>query len=569
MANKTWILALPVLAAASPAWAQAPDPTDTWADESSWDIPGEYVVDFDDDTEESAIGSYLTSLGLTFEETELEDETRVQIVQVEPHEMDELDTLRSDARVEGVEPLARVKAFFVPDDPYFAKQWHLSRIGAEQGWSYSTGRGVTVAVIDTGIACEAFDQFHRATDLAETKCVEGKSFVRSARRPNDDHGHGTHVAGTIAQSTNNGLGAAGLAFRARLMPVKVLSADGWGTTAGVADGIRWAADNGAQVINLSLGSPRNSSVLQKAIDHARSRGVIVVAAAGNTGRSVGYPGASEGVIGVSASDANDGLAWFSSRGKGVDVAAPGVNVLQQTICNRGRGGCETFAAFNGTSMASPHVAAAAALLVSLGVNDPLAVEAILTDTARTVDDSDAGRQKYGAGILDAGAAARRTVLIQTGARLLALLAGTFLAFRLARRGGAAGVSPSAGYWLGALVTGVGLLFFAPLFLSRDALWVELLSRPLGDWDLLVGSSIHRFLPLANIAVPLGLSAILLRVKGAQGLLGGLAVGTAAYLASVAVLGQLSTPFGWLVTTLWCGANAAASLWLGALLLRKS
>src|SRR6185295_11289153 len=163
----------------------------------------------------------------------------------------------------------------------------------------------------------------------------------------------------------------------------------WGTTADVADGIRWAADHGAQVINMSLGGPRNSSIQQKAIDYAVSRGVVVVAAAGNTGGRVQYPGASDGVIGVSASDPDDKLAKFSSRGDGVDIAAPGVNVVQQTICKKGREKCEQFSGYNGTSMASPHVAGAAALLVGLGVTDPPAVEAALKRSAWVVDSSDA------------------------------------------------------------------------------------------------------------------------------------------------------------------------------------
>ena len=195
-------------------------------------------------------------------------------------------------------------------------------------------------MIDTGIACEKFGPFDKATDLARTRCVEGYNFVAKSPHANDDHGHGTHVAGTIAQSTNNGIGAAGMAFDARLMPVKVLSQGGWGTTTDVADGIRWAADHGAQVINLSLGGPRNSRILQRAVDYAKKRGVVVVAAAGNSGGAVGFPGGSEGVIGVSALDPADKLARFSSRGPGVDLAAPGVDVVQQTICNGGRDRCE-------------------------------------------------------------------------------------------------------------------------------------------------------------------------------------------------------------------------------------
>src|SRR6185295_6653687 len=169
----------------------------------------------------------------------------------------------------------------------------------------------------------------------------------------------------------------------------------WGTTADVADGIRWAAEHGAQVINLSLGGPRNSSVLQKAIDYAVSRGVVVVAAAGNTGGGVQYPGASDGVIGVSAIGPDDKIAKFSSRGNGVDIAAPGVNVTQQTICKKGREKCERFPAYNGTSMASPHVAGAAALVVGLGVTDPAAVEAALQGSSRVVDTSDAAKKLSG------------------------------------------------------------------------------------------------------------------------------------------------------------------------------
>src|SRR6185295_15106897 len=192
----------------------------------------------------------------------------------------------------------------------------------------------------------------------------------------------------------------------------------WGTTADVADGIRWAAEHGAQVINLSLGGPRNSSVLQKAIDFAVSRGVVVVAAAGNTGGRVQFPGASDGVIGVSASDPDDKIAKFSSRGEGVDIAAPGVKVTQQTICNKGRDKCERFPGYSGTSMASPHVAGAAALVVSLGVTDPVAVEEALRKSARVIDDSDAGQKLYGAGILHAGAAVERVTLHHALVRLL-------------------------------------------------------------------------------------------------------------------------------------------------------
>src|SRR5262249_22489800 len=284
-------------------------------------------------------------------------------------------------------------------------------------------------------------------DLASTECVTGWNFVTRNEHANDDQGHGTHVAGTIAQSTNNGIGGAGLAFHARLMPVKVLNESGWGTTAGGAHGIRWAAEPGAHVINLSLGGPRNSRVLQKAIDYAVSRGVVVVAAAGNTGGRVQFPGASDGVIGVSASDPDDKIAKFSSRGDGVDISAPGVNVTQQTICNKGREKCFNFSSYNGTSMASPHVAGAAALVVSLGVTDPVAVEEALRKGARVVDGSDDGKKLYGAGILQAANAVERVTLRRALVRLAALVAVTLFIARRARKKNANAASPwKLAYW---------------------------------------------------------------------------------------------------------------------------
>src|SRR6185295_3190194 len=156
-------------------------------------------------------------------------------------------------------------------------------------------------------------------DLAGTSCVGGYNFVGKNEIAADDQGHGTHVAGTIAQTTNNGIGVAGLAHCAKLMPVKVLSGRGWGTMADVAEGIRWAADHGAQVINLSLGSSAKSKVVENASTYAYKKGVVVVAAAGNSGKSVGYPAAYEGAIAVSATDNKDSIAWFSSRGPEVAI----------------------------------------------------------------------------------------------------------------------------------------------------------------------------------------------------------------------------------------------------------
>jgi serine protease len=532
-------------------------------DPTAWDIPGEIVVDARDDLDAPSILSLARDYGLSFSPTALEAETKEEIAEVPAGAMAAiLDRLSRDPRVEGAEPLARVRAFYTANDPLLKDQWHMQRIGASRAWDFSTGRGVTVAVVDTGIACETYGPYTKGTDLGETECVGGWNFVTKNEHANDDQGHGTHVAGTIAQSTNNGIGGAGIAFHARLMPVKVLSEQGWGTTADVADGIRWAAEHGAQVINLSLGGPRNSRVLQKAVDYAVSHGAVVVAAAGNTGGRVQYPGASDGVIGVSASDPDDKIAKFSSRGEGVDIAAPGVKVTQQTICNRGRDKCEQFQAYNGTSMAAPHVAGAAALVVGLGVTEPAAVEDALRKSARVVDSSEAGQKLYGAGVLQAADAVERVTFRHALVRLLALLGVTFVIARGARRKNAGAASPwRLGYWLPALAAGPGLFFFAPWILPRVHLAVDLLARPLADADLLVGVSLHRFLPLANALIPFALTAIAFGAKKLRPAIAGFSAGTAAYLASVVILADTAGPFGRLPLIAWCVGNAIVCAWI--------
>lgn len=539
--------------------------------EASEDIPGQFVVDFRDEVGPGDVSAVLTNmLSLSFAPTALEESTRTEIASVPSARVAEvLAKLSADNRVAYVEPLARVHALFVPNDPLLKDQWHLDRIGAPTAWNFSTGRGVTVAVVDTGIACEDHGPFTKGTDLANTTCVEGFNFVNKTSHANDDQGHGTHVAGTIAQSTNNGIGAAGVAFNAKLMPVKVLDGGGSGTTAAVADGIRWAADHGAQVINLSLGGPRPARVLQEAIDHARSKGAVVVAAAGNSGGSVGYPGGSEGVIGVSATGPNDKLASFSSRGPEVDIAAPGVDVVQQTICNGGKGKCERYPAFSGTSMASPHVAGVAAMLVSQGVTAPDAIEKTLKASARVVDSSEGAKKLYGAGILDAAAAVKRTLLTQTSVRLIALIAFAAAAIIAARKNNAAAVGAKLSFWLPALASSVGLLFFAPLIAPLPSVFIEALARPLAELDLLfIGPSLHSYLPLANVLLPFALTALLFGVKRARPAIAGFSIGTAAYLTSVVVLRELASPMGAAVLTAWASINAGACFLLGRFLLRE-
>ncbi len=558
---------VPGLAAADPNDAYGPPPEGVAPNGSSWDVPGAIIIDGEDSLSDSELSSVLDGIkerfpGVTFDATDFDDETRIKIARIAGVSRSAfIDAVDDDERLENVEPLSWVHADMVPNDPMYKDQWHMKTAGAEAAWDFGTGRGVTVAVIDTGIACEDHEGFMKGTDLAETRCVGGWNLIWDHEHANDDHGHGTHVAGTIAQSTDNAVGVTGLAFHARLMPVKVLDKRGWGTNLDVANGIRWAADNGAQVINLSLGGPQNSKILIDAVAHARSRGVVVVASAGNSGGSVGYPGGTEGVIGVSASDQNDKLASFSSRGPGVDIAAPGVDVVQQTICQEGKNKCEIYASWRGTSMASPHVAAAAAMLVGAGVTDPADVEERLAEGARVVDTSPKGKLLFGAGVLDAGASMKK-VAFDYGIARLALL-GVFAALvtMWARTSSKAAGPKGLGFWLTALITGPGLLFFAPLVLSRSAVPIDILARPLADMDLYIGAGLHRLLPLATALVPFGLMLVGFQSRSLRQVAAGAGVGTAAYLGSLLLFREVWAPFGTVLLFVWLGANLLGSLFV--------
>ena len=172
---------------------------------------------------------------------------------------------------------------FVPDDPLFARQWHMEMIHTPEAWHITAGKGAIVAVIDTGVAWKDLPGVAKQVpDLAGTAFTHGETFVSGALKDGlDDHLHGTHVAGTIAQTTHNALGVTGVAYESTIMPLKVLGGDGRGSVPGIANAIRYAADHGAHVINMSLGGPLPSSVLGKAVAYAHEKGVTVVCAAGN------------------------------------------------------------------------------------------------------------------------------------------------------------------------------------------------------------------------------------------------------------------------------------------------
>jgi subtilisin family serine protease len=272
--------------------------------------------------------------------------------------------------------------------------WGINRVHAPSAWPLTEGKGVKVAVIDTGI-----DYTH--PDL--TGSVDGGySAITKTENPADyadDNGHGTHVSGTIA-GHRDGKGVVGVAPKARLYAVKVLDADGSGNLSDVIDGIVWAAKNHMDVANMSLGAPVDSEAMKRAVRFARGSGVVIVAAAGNSGGSVGFPGSYEDTIAVAASDSADKLASFSSRGPEVDFIAPGVDVLSAKM----GGG---FISYSGTSMACPHVTGLAALAVSqgyVGLNGPDGVFAQLKKAATPLPDLTPEMQ--GAGMIDAGKLAR-------------------------------------------------------------------------------------------------------------------------------------------------------------------
>ncbi|WP_453994013.1 S8 family peptidase [Bacillus nitroreducens] len=234
-------------------------------------------------------------------------------------------------------------------------QWNLRMIESEIGWGITQGsEKVKIAIIDTGVDLDHPDLVNRITD--------GYNIVKDNRIPDDDNGHGTHVAGIIASQTNNYEGTAGITWYNPIMPVKVMGEDGYGSTFDIARGIIWATDHGASVINLSLGNYKGSKMLKQAVDYAYRHDVVMVAASGNDDSSQpSYPAAYPHVLSVAAVDLNGDRANFSNYGDYIDVSAPGVTIPSTYID-------EQYAALSGTSMAAPHVAALAALMRSVNPN---------------------------------------------------------------------------------------------------------------------------------------------------------------------------------------------------------
>ncbi len=332
--------------------------------------------------------------------------------------------------VERVTPNYVFDLYIAPNDPYYNEQWNLPLINMEAAWNLSTGAGVTVAVVDSGVNTTR----HRGQDGFGNRLLPGYNAILGIEGSSyDQNFHGTHVAGTIGQETNNGIGVAGVAYNAKIMPVKVFLRSGnFALLSWVVDGIDWAVAHGADIINLSLGGPGDDpdtlelfdlSFLEEAVNAAVAHNVTVIAAAGNDGREkVSYPAAFDAVIAVGAVDYQKQRAPYSNYGPEIDVVAPGGVVAQDPDGDGSPNGGilqETFRQFlgfrffafgwgywflSGTSMATPHVSGVAALIKSKHPDwTPQQIKDALIYTAE--DLGPAGKDaEFGYGLIDAYAA---------------------------------------------------------------------------------------------------------------------------------------------------------------------
>lgn len=559
--------------------------------------PDDILVDLKDDASPDAIERELGIDLVLVDDSGIASETQLYRAHVDPAQRDAILAKlaeRSDVEIaepdavmmippgeaQEVVPVAEPTEPGYPNDPLYPKQWHMRQIGMPEAWKLADGNGVIVAVLDTGVGFETYKKFYELPDLKGIEWVKPYNFVANNKHAADDHGHGSHVTGTIAQVTNNGIGVSGIARNVKIMPLKVLSAGGSGSVAGIADAIRYAADNGAKVINMSLGGAFPSKVLEKAVKYAFDKGVTVVCAAGNDGKGkVGYPAAYPGAIAVAATQDDEATTFYSNWGKEIDIAAPGGNtrdssggrnnpdggVLQNTLDPKDSGK-DGYFAYMGTSMASPHAAGVAALVVGEGVTKPTAVEKILKDTSRKPKTGKYERDRYGAGIIDAPAAikAART---SSGGGGESLVLGVLLAGAVAASVRRKAMGLGIGY-LGGVVVGASGLFFLPQLAPEISTLpvINMLSHGLPAWDQSITGG-HGSMLFFSALIPLGLLAVGYGVPKLRAPLAGLAVGVGAHLMFAAVAGAttVSAP---VMASLWLAVNAAVCVGLARLALRR-
>jgi len=317
------------------------------------------------------------------------DEIGVEVLYIESGDTPENAVMRlqNEGKIDFVEVDAIVAPSFVPNDPSYPNEWHLPKINSPTAWDRTTGTGVTIAILDSGV-----DPTH--PDLAPN-LVPGWNFSDNNSNTADVYGHGTEVAGVAAGIGNNNIELAGEAYGAKIMPVRISDLSGYTTYSAVATGVNYAANHGAKVINVSY-QAGGSNAVQRAAKYAKSKGSLVVMSEGNTGAPSGYKN-SANIISVSATDNYDVITGWSTYGKDVDVAAPGQAILTTT-----RGGGTDY--FSGTSFSAPLTAGVLALIWSVNPNlTPDQVQQILFNSS--VDLGAPGWDpSYGWGRIDAARA---------------------------------------------------------------------------------------------------------------------------------------------------------------------
>lgn len=557
-------------------------------------VSGELVLDLKDDVTEAQIADLQERYGIRTQLNSVHAQgAQLRLVDVEESRLPELlEKLAAEPCVESCCPnyyyelpadeQAAAVAFRnqpangFPNDPMGKYQWHMNQINVQKAWPISTGSDVVVSVIDTGVAYREYKDFKPLEDLENTRMVAGYDFVNKRSEAIDDHAHGSHVAGTVAQSTNNGKGVMGVAFSAAIMPIKVLSARGGGTLSNIADGIYFSADHGAKVINMSLGGGFAEATLRNAVAKAHAKGVIVVCAAGNESKGrPSYPAAYDGAVSVSATDFQENLTFYSNYGPAIDIAAPGGDTradrngdgypdgVLQNAPVPGQANRHDYLWFMGTSMACPHVAGVSALVESLGVTEPAAVERLLKNTARSKGKE--GQEKgYGAGIVDAQRAVWKAG-IEFGIWRLALGLVFFAlpALAMLRRGYLLGLLMA----LPASVMASSGLFFLPLMSSAPTAPCWMYTTALPSWGLhLLGANMHGNPLLFSALIPVVLSLLVVDIRPLRSLVAGLSAGWAAHLTFAALTRTVAVMFiPSLIGTLWLLANALFLIFLATVL----
>lgn len=389
-------------------------------------VPGEVIVGFATGTSQAAVEHAALDIGAVRMQKNPFGGPYLATLEQGTDEDGVVERLRSMREVAYAERNGYAHVLLSPNDQFFAYQWNFRMLNMQRSWDIQKGDpSVVVAVVDTGIAYEDFGIFRKAPDWGSVTFVTGFNALTRNEHANDDEGHGTHVASTVAEATNNDIGATGLCFQCGLMPVKVLNSQGSGSFFNIAAGIDYVVNfrqngvNPVKVINLSLGGDFIDQTLRTAIQRALSAGIVVVAASGNDDSVVSFPASLPGVIAVGAVNAIKRRASYSNHGPELSVVAPGGDddgfryldddrdgipdgVWQQTFNFNlpipARYQSFALVPLDGTSMASPHVAALAALLVRQGITDPAAVKKAIESTAE--DLGAAGRDdEFGFGLI--------------------------------------------------------------------------------------------------------------------------------------------------------------------------